>query len=122
MQADVAKVADVTMLVDKTVEAFGRIDVLVANAGIETEMSVLDVTEELWDRILDVNLKGAFFVAQRAARHMTDAGRGGRILFMSSVHEDLPFPLPHPLLREQGRHADADAEPLDGAGRRRASR
>ena len=97
VRADMQDVAAVRRLVDRTVEEFGRIDVMVANAGVEKETPVLEIEEDLWDWVLDVNLKGAFFAAQAAARHMTkrfDAeGVGGRIIFMSSVHEEIPFPL-----------------------------
>ncbi len=97
VQADMADVSAVRALVDQTVETFGRVDVMVANAGVEKETPVLEIEEDLWDWILDVNLKGAFFAAQAAARHMSkrfDAeGVGGRIIFMSSVHEEIPFPL-----------------------------
>ena len=97
IKADMADVAAVRGLVDQTVEQFGRVDVLVANAGVEKETPVLEIEEDHWDWVLDVNLKGAFFAAQAAARHMVkrfDAdGVGGRIIFMSSVHEEIPFPL-----------------------------
>ena len=90
-QADVAKVEDCRRLVDRCVRELGRIDILVNNAGIEKRTPFLEVEEKEYDLILNVNLKGAFFCAQAAARHMKDAG-GGRIINMSSVHEDLPFP------------------------------
>ena len=97
VQADMAKVDQVRHLVDRCVEEFGRIDVMVANAGVEKETPALDIEEDLWDWIIDVNLKGAFFCAQAAARHMSerfdDDGTGGSIIFMSSVHEEIPFPL-----------------------------
>ena len=97
IKADMASVAEVRGLVDRAVEEFGRIDVMVANAGVEKETPVLEIDEDHWDWILDVNLKGAFFAAQAAAKHMTkrfdDEGVGGRIIFMSSVHEEIPFPL-----------------------------
>ena len=97
VRADMADVAAVRALVDKTVEEFGRIDVMVANAGVEKETPALEIEEDLWDWVLDVNLKGSFFAAQAAARHMKarfeEEGVGGRILLMSSVHEEIPFPL-----------------------------
>ncbi len=64
-------------------EQAGRIDVLVNNAGINIPKDALEVTEEDWDRVLDVNLKGLFFMSQRVARHMVEAG-GGRIINMAS--------------------------------------
>jgi glucose 1-dehydrogenase len=60
VKADVSKVDEVQMLVDETVKAFGHLDILVNNAGIETRTSVLDTTEAQYDRVLDINLKGAF--------------------------------------------------------------
>ena len=92
IEADVSKVEDLQRLIDETVKAFGRIDVMVNNAGIETRTSVLDTTEEQYDRVLDINLKSAFFGTQIAARQMIAQGGGGRIINMSSVHEDWPMP------------------------------
>ena len=92
IQANVADVDAVRGMVDRCVSHFGRIDILVNNAGIEKRTPFLDVEEAEYDLILGINLKGAFFAAQRAAKHMAQAGGGGRIINMSSVHEDLPFP------------------------------
>jgi glucose 1-dehydrogenase len=92
VKADVSKVEEVQMLVDETVKAFGRLDILVNNAGIETRTSVLDTTEAQYDRVLDINLKGAFFGTQFAAKQMIKQGRGGRIINISSIHEDWPMP------------------------------
>ena len=92
IQADLAQIADSRKLVEETVTAFGRLDILVNNAGIEIEQPFLEVTEESYDRVLDVNLKGAFFCSQSAARQMIKQGQGGRIVNISSVHEDLPMP------------------------------
>jgi glucose 1-dehydrogenase len=92
VQADVSKVADLQMLVDHTVEQFGRLDVMVNNAGIETRTSVLDTTEDAYDKVMAINLKSAFFGTQIAAKQMIAQGDGGRIINMSSVHEDWPMP------------------------------
>jgi glucose 1-dehydrogenase len=91
VKADVSKVDEVQMLVDETVKAFGRLDVLVNNAVIETRTSVLDTTEAQYDRVLDINLKGAFFGTQFAAKQMVKQGEGGRIINISSIHEDWPM-------------------------------
>ena len=87
-----SSVADLERLVASAVTAFGRIDVMVNNAGIETRTSVLDTTESQYDRVLDINLKSAFFGTQFAARQMITQGGGGRIINITSVHEDWPMP------------------------------
>jgi glucose 1-dehydrogenase len=92
VKADVSKVDELQLLVDKAVEAFGRLDVMVNNAGIETRTSVLDTTEQQYDRVMDINLKSAFFGTQIAAKQMIKQGGGGRIINMTSVHEDWPMP------------------------------
>jgi len=92
VKADVSKVADLQRLVDTAVTEYGHLDVMVNNAGVETRTSVLDTTEEQYDRVLSVNLKSAFFGTQVAARQMVAQGSGGRIINISSVHEDWPMP------------------------------
>ena len=91
-QADVANVAALQTLVDATVKAFGRLDIMVNNAGLETRTSVLDSSEQDFDRVIGINLKGAFFGTQIAAKQMIAQGGGGRIITISSVHEDWPMP------------------------------
>jgi len=92
VQADVSKVADLERLVATTVETFGRLDVMVNNAGIETRTSILDTTEEQYEKVMEINLKSAFFGTQIAAKQMIKQGTGGRIINMTSVHEDWPMP------------------------------
>jgi len=92
IEADVSKIEDLQMLVDKTVEAFGRLDIMVNNAGVETRTSVLDTTEKQYQFVMDVNLKSAFFGTQLAAKQMIAQGSGGRIINVTSVHEDWPMP------------------------------
>src|SRR5215475_9354978 len=92
VKADVSNVADLQRLVDSAVKAFGRVDIMVNNAGIETRTSVLDTTEEQYQKVLDVNLKSAFFGTQIAAKQMIKQGGGGRIINITSVHEDWPMP------------------------------
>ena len=92
VDADVSKVADLQMLVDRTVKELGRLDVMVNNAGIETRTSVLDTTEAQYEKVMEVNLKSAFFGTQLAAKQMIAQGSGGRIINISSVHEDWPMP------------------------------
>jgi len=92
VEADVSKIADLQRLVDTAVESFGRLDVMVNNAGIETRSSTLDTTEQQFDRVMDINLKSAFFGTQIAAKQMIKQGTGGRIVNVTSVHEDWPMP------------------------------
>jgi glucose 1-dehydrogenase len=92
VQADVSRIADLERLVGAAVETYGRLDVMVNNAGIETRTSVLDTTEEQYDKVMRINLKSAFFGTQLAARQMIKQGGGGSIINITSVHEDWPMP------------------------------
>jgi glucose 1-dehydrogenase len=92
IEADVSKVADLQKLIDHAVEKFGRVDVMINNAGVETRTSVLDTTEAQYEKVLEVNLKSAFFGTQIAAKQMIKQGGGGRIINITSVHEDWPMP------------------------------
>jgi NAD(P)-dependent dehydrogenase (short-subunit alcohol dehydrogenase family) len=83
-RCDVGDLAAVEALVNGTVEAHGRIDVLVNNAGVTKSLGFFDVTEGDWDRIYRVNAKGLFFCMQAAARHMRDR-RSGRIVNIASI-------------------------------------
>ena len=91
-EADVSKVDDLQHLVDSAVKEFGRLDVMVNNAGVETRTSILDTTEEQYEKVLEINLKSAFFGTQIAAKQMIAQGGGGRIINITSVHEDWPMP------------------------------
>ncbi|MFC1579927.1 SDR family NAD(P)-dependent oxidoreductase [Thermodesulfobacteriota bacterium] len=82
---DVSDSAQVNNLVASTVEHFGGLDIMLSNAGINNKAEFLDVTEEDWDRVIEVNLKGVFLCGQSAARQMVKQGRGGVIINMSSV-------------------------------------
>jgi glucose 1-dehydrogenase len=92
VEADVSQVAELRKLIATAVEKFGRLDIMVNNAGIETRSSILDTTEEQYERVLAVNLKSAFFGTQLAAQQMIKQGGGGRIVNITSVHEDWPMP------------------------------
>lgn len=90
--ADVSRVDELQVLIDETVRRLGRVDIMVNNAGVETRTSLLDTTEDQYDEVLAVNLKSAFFGTQIAARQMIEQGDGGRIINITSVHEDWPMP------------------------------
>lgn len=92
VEADVSKVSDLQMLMDQAVKQLGRVDIMVNNAGIETRTSVLETTEEQYEKVMNINLKSAFFGTQLAAKQMIAQGSGGRIINISSVHEDWPMP------------------------------
>jgi glucose 1-dehydrogenase len=92
VEADVSKVDDLQRMIDTAVSSFGRLDIIVNNAGIETRTSVLDTTEAQYEKVLAINLKSAFFGTQLAAKQMIAQGGGGRIINMTSVHEDWPMP------------------------------
>jgi len=92
VEADVSKVADLERLIGETMKKFGRLDVMVNNAGVETRTSVLDTTEAQYEKVLGINLKSAFFGTQLAAQRMIAQGGGGRIINITSIHEDWPMP------------------------------
>ncbi len=91
VKADVSDAGQVGAMIDRARRELGAVDVLVNNAGIESPAPILEVTEESWDRMLHIDLKGAFLCAQACGRVMRDHG-GGSIVNVSSVHEDVPFP------------------------------
>jgi 2-deoxy-D-gluconate 3-dehydrogenase len=85
VQADAASPADAERVAQEAVSRFGRLDILVNNAGIFPFSPALQTTEALWDKVLDVNLKGVFFYTQAAAKRMVAAGQGGRIVNIASI-------------------------------------
>ena len=99
VRSDVSIAADANKLVQATVEAFGRLDILVNNAGIYPLSPALKISEEGWDRVLDINLKGMFFYSQAAAQQMIKAGQGGKIINIASEAS----------LHSAGDHAHYDA-------------
>src|SRR3954454_12912454 len=102
IQADVSSVADIQKLVDATVTAFGSLTIMVNNAGMETRTSTLDTTEHQFDMVIAVDLKSAFFGVQLAAKQMIAQGGGGRIINISSIHEDWPMPGNSPYCAAKG--------------------
>jgi NAD(P)-dependent dehydrogenase (short-subunit alcohol dehydrogenase family) len=82
---DVSVAEDVRKAVEASLKAFGAIDILVNNAGIGIRSNAEDMTDEMWDRVLDINLKGAFLFCREVGRHMIKRGEGGRIVNMASI-------------------------------------
>jgi glucose 1-dehydrogenase len=100
--ADVSDAQQVAMLFDETIKTFGGLDVLVNNAGIEKKMPFVDTPDEEWEKIIAINLTGPFLCSRRAAKQMIAQGRGGRIINISSVHEDLAMPTNAPYCAAKG--------------------
>ena len=91
VDADISDPDQVAMLIRKTVESFGKLDILVNNAGIEKKFAFIDYPLDEWLKIMAVNLTGPFLCSQAAAKQMITQGNGGRIINISSIHEDLPL-------------------------------
>ncbi len=100
--ADAGVKADVDRLVRRTIDSFGRIDILVSNAGITSLAEFLDVKEEEFDRVIRVNLKSQFLCGQAVAREMVRQGKGGVIINMSSVNAELAIPNQVPYVVSKG--------------------
>ncbi|MEH1830690.1 MAG: glucose 1-dehydrogenase [Nostoc sp.] len=92
IQADLGQVSEVQRLISESIDRFGQVDILVNNAGLEKRADFWDVSEEDYDKVTDVNLKGVFFAAQAFVKHLKQTNRPGKIINISSVHEELPFP------------------------------
>lgn len=92
VQADVSKLGDIQSLVDQTWKEYGSADILVNNAGLERRSDFWDTTEAEYDLVMNVNLKGAFFLTQAFVRRLCETGKPGRIINISSVHEDMAMP------------------------------
>ena len=108
---------DIRKLIDAAWQTWGGCDILVNNAGMEKEADFWEVTEADYDKVLAVNLKGPFFLTQYFVQKLLAADKPGRVINISSVHEDMVFPRLFDLLRQQGRHPHADAR---SRGRARA--
>ncbi|MFP5211345.1 MAG: SDR family NAD(P)-dependent oxidoreductase [Acidobacteriota bacterium] len=92
VQADISRAADARAVVDEAWKRYGSADILVNNAGIEKKSDFCDTAEADYDAVMAVNLRGPFFLAQAFARRLRDAKKPGRIINISSVHEDMAFP------------------------------
>jgi glucose 1-dehydrogenase len=92
IQADIGQVADAHRVVDQAIAALGGLDILVNNAGIEKNASFLDITEEDYHAVIAVSMSAAFFCTQSFARQRRDGRGAGKVINISSVHEELPFP------------------------------
>jgi len=92
LQADVAKLADVQNLVEQAWTQLGGCDILINNAGVERNAPFWQVTEADYDLVMNTNLKGAFFLTQRFVQRLMEAKKPGRVINISSVHEDMVFP------------------------------
>ncbi|MGA7238520.1 MAG: glucose 1-dehydrogenase [Bryobacteraceae bacterium] len=92
IQRDVSVPADAQRMVDEAIAALGGLDIVVNNAGIERNAPFLDISEKDYRSVIAVDLDGPFFVTQAFARHRRDAKQSGKVINISSVHEDLPFP------------------------------
>ncbi|HWB54574.1 MAG TPA: SDR family oxidoreductase [Tepidisphaeraceae bacterium] len=102
VQADVSDPKQVQNLIDSTVKAFGKLDILVNNAGVEFKHPFTEFPFELWQKVMAVDLTGPFLCAQAAAKQMIKQGDGGRIINISSIHEDLPMPTNAPYCAAKG--------------------
>jgi glucose 1-dehydrogenase len=102
VQADVSEPEGVQNLIQQTVKEFGRLDIMVNNAGIEQKIPFLDTPLEAWEKVISVNLTGVWLGCQEAARQMVSQGEGGRIINVSSVHEDLAMPTNSPYCAAKG--------------------
>jgi len=102
VEADVSNSEQVQHLIASAVQAYGKLDIVVNNAGIESKYHFVDYPIEKVRQIIEVNLIGPFLVAQAGARQMIKQGHGGRIINISSVHEDLPMPTNAPYCASKG--------------------
>jgi glucose 1-dehydrogenase len=92
IQADLRSASECRKLIEEAAQQFGQLDVLVNNAGGSQSAPFAEITEEQYDHVVDLNLKGVFFTSQAFARQQIASGRPGRIINISSVHEEIPMP------------------------------
>ena len=92
VEADISSVDQIHSMIKQAVDSFGGVDVLINNAGVEKHASIWEATEHDYDLVLTINLKGAFFASQAFVQHRMAVKKPGKIINVSSVHEELPFP------------------------------
>lgn len=102
IDADISLPEHVNHLIQETIAAFGKLDIFVNNAGIEKKIAFVDYPLDEWQKVIAVNLTGAFLCCQAAAKQMILQGNGGRIINISSIHEDLPMPKNAPYCASKG--------------------
>jgi glucose 1-dehydrogenase len=92
VKADLGSIDEIRQLLAESINHFGKVDILVNNAGIEKHAPFWEVTEADYDAVMNVNLKGVFFATQAFVQHLIETKRSGKVINISSVHEELPFP------------------------------
>lgn len=92
VRADTGTVTEVRRMIAESIDRLGKLDILVNNAGIERHADFWEATEADYDAVLNVNLKGVFFATQSFVQHLMATKRSGKVINISSVHEELPFP------------------------------
>jgi glucose 1-dehydrogenase len=92
VEADISSVDQIHSLMKQAIDYFGAVDVLINNAGVEKHASIWEASEHDYDLVLNINLKGAYFASQAFVQHRMAVKKPGKIINLSSVHEDLPFP------------------------------
>ena len=92
IKADLSKVDEINNLVNESINHFGKVNILVNSAGLEKRADFWDVTEADYNLVMNVNLKAVFFATQAVVKHFRETNNKGRIINISSVHEELPFP------------------------------
>ena len=92
VEADISSVDQIHSLMKQAIDYFGAVEVLINNAGVEKHSSIWEITEHDYDLVLKINLKGAIFASQAFVQHRMAEKKPGKIINVSSVHEELPFP------------------------------
>ncbi|MDX2097881.1 MAG: SDR family oxidoreductase [Leptolyngbyaceae cyanobacterium bins.59] len=93
IQGDVSQEEDIVQMVNAVIEKFGKLDILINNAGIQTERASHEISADEFDRVITVNLRGAYLCARETIKHLLNQNRPGVIINISSVHEIIPRPM-----------------------------